>query len=55
MGATEQIARFALETRDRDELMMPEDAAESAPAHLWGIRLIDRVDDFVPMPAGSAS
>jgi 2-methylcitrate dehydratase PrpD len=35
-------------------LVMPAEAAESALAHLWAIRDIDRVADLMPMLAGAA-
>lgn len=36
-------------------LVMPGDQAASALAHLWDIRMIDRVADLVPMLAGGAA
>jgi 2-methylcitrate dehydratase PrpD len=36
-------------------LIMPQDRAEAALAHLWDIRLIDRVADLVPMLTGAAA
>jgi hypothetical protein len=35
-------------------LVMPSARAESALAHLWAVREIDRIDDLTPMLVGHA-